>query len=242
MITCITFGILTSELSPNQSLNMLIKSINSQDIPYYEIIVAYSNGIINKLKNKKIRYFSVKKLSSRVNHNKKLEQHQKRQLITKNAKYDNILFLKDYHILSENWYNQIKNFSSNTKVIVGRIKFSNGERYLDRCSGECKHPKYNYRTGILIDYEITENKQLQKLDMYVSGAIFLVKKKLLEKLFKKFKNHAFLKDYDICKFIFTRINYKITLSESLIICKKQNLTPKYINRNKVIQNLNEIIN
>ena len=241
MSTCITFGILTNELSPNNSLNLLIQSIISQDIPNYEIIIAYSDGNINKVTNNKIHYFSVQKLSSKVNHNKKLEQHQKRQLITKNANYDNILFLKDYHILSENWYAQIKNFSSDSKVVVGKIKFPNGERYLDRCSGNCKHPKYNYRTGILIDYKITDNNQLKKLDMYVSGAIFLVKKKLLEKLFKKFKNHDFLKDYDICKFIFSRINYEITLSESLIITKKQNLTPKYINRNKIIKNLQEIV-
>ena len=242
MINKISFCILSNELAPNKSLNSLVHSIINQNIPDYEILIAYSEGeIVKNTKYKNILYFPVKKMSSMVNHNKKLEQHKKRQIMTSHAKYENIIFLKDYHILHENWYYQIKNFPSETKVIVGKIQFSNGERYLDRCCGNFKHANYDYRKGILIDYKLTDNNQLKKLDMYVSGAVFLSKKKLFQKLFKKFKDNEFIKDYDICKFIFSRIDYKITLSESLIISKKQNLTPKYKNRNRLIQNLNEIL-
>ena len=242
MINKISFCILSNELVPNNLLNSLIKSILSQNIPDYEILIAYSEGRIIKNTNyKNIHYFPVKKQSSRVNHNKKLEQHKKRQIMTRHAKYENIIFLKDYHNLSENWYTNIKMCNDDFKVIIGKVLFQDNTRYLDRCVGGYSHENYDYRNGILIPYEINDCGILKKLDMYVSGATFLVKKSLIKKLFKKFQKHEFIKDYDICKFIFTRINYKITLSESLIICKKQNLTPKYINRNRLIENINQII-
>ena len=237
----ITFCILSNEFAPNYLLNSLIDSILIQNIPEFEILVAYSDGKIKKNTTcKNIRYFPVKKMSSRVNHNKKLMQHKKRKLMTSKAKYDNIIFLKDYHILDTNWYSQICQEESN--VIIGKIQFENGERYLDRCIGNYTHEKYDYRQGILIPYNVKNLNTIKEFGMYVSGAIFLVKKKLLQKLFKKFKQMEFIKDNDICKFIFERINYEITLSDSLIISRKQNLTPKYINRNREIQNINEIIN
>lgn len=241
MINKVSFCILSNELSPNNSLNLLIQSIISQDIPNYEIIIAYSDGNINKVTNNKIHYFSVQKLSSKVNLNKKLEQHKKRQIMTSHAKYENIIFLKDYHVLDENWYTNIKMHNTDFNVIVGKVLFQNNKRYLDRCIGEYTHQQYDYRNGILIPYEINKCGILKKLDMYVSGATFLVKKSLINKLFKKFQKHEFIKDYDICKFIFTRINYEITLSNSIIISRKQNLTPKYINRNRLVQNIEEII-
>lgn len=243
MITKISFCILSNELAPNNLLNSLIESIHKQNIPDYEILIAYSEGkIIKNTTNKNIKYFPVKKQSSKINHNKKLEQHKKRQIMTSQAKYENIIFLKDYHILHANWYTNIKMYNDDFKVIIGKVLFENNTRYLDRCVGGYSHENYDYRNGILIPYEINHCGILKKLDMYVSGATFLVKKSLINKLFKKFQNHEFIKDYDICKFIFTRINYEITLSDSIIISRKQNLTPKYKNRNRLVQNMEKIFN
>ena len=242
MINKISFCILSNELAPNNLLNSLIESIHKQNISDYEILIAYSDGKIIKNTNyKNINYFPVKKQSSRVNHNKKLEQHIKRKIMISHAKYENIIFLKDYHILHKNWYTNIKIYNEDFKVIVGKILFQDNTRYLDRCVGGYNHENYDYRNGILIPYEINDCGILKKLDMYVSGGTFLVKKSLINKLFKKFQKHEFIKDYDICKFVFTRINYEITLSDSIIISRKQNLTPKYKNRNRLIENINQII-
>lgn len=242
MINKISFCILSNELAPNKLLNSLIESILSQNIPDFEILIAYSEGKIKKNNtSRNIYYFPVKKQSSKVNHNKKLEQHKKRQIMTRHAKYENIIFLKDYHILHKGWYNNIKMHNADFKVIIGKVHFENSDRYLDRCIGDYTHPCYDYRKGILIPYDINNCSILKKLDIYVSGATFLVKKRLVEKLFKKFHKHEFIKDYDICKFIFTRINYEITFGDSIINSRKQNLTPKYINRNRLVQNIEEII-
>ena len=64
MIIKISFCILSNELAPNNLLNSLIESIHKQNIPDYEILIAYSEGRIIKNTNYKNIHYDINCLQS----------------------------------------------------------------------------------------------------------------------------------------------------------------------------------
>jgi len=114
-----TFGIITG--GNDEFVNKVIDSIEKQNIPEYEVIVVGGNSIDRN----NIKHISFDERQRRMWITKK------KNLVTKNAKYDNVVYMHDYVELSDNWYNGYLEFGDEFKVCMNQIKNSDGERYRD---------------------------------------------------------------------------------------------------------------
>ena len=102
----------------------------------------------------------------------------KKNIITAEAKYDNIVYMHDYVKLGRGWYKGMEEFGENWDVLMTPIKNQDGTRYrdwslwphdLDKVWGpHCRE--------CLIPYTETE---LSKL-MYISGAYWIAKRKVMQ--------------------------------------------------------------
>jgi glycosyltransferase involved in cell wall biosynthesis len=160
-----TFGIVTSTTT-NRFIDIIIESIEELQIPNYEIIIVgnISDDTIKKNNVKNISYNDTPMLDIKKN------------LITKYAKYDNIVFLHDYIYFDPMWYK-------------GFLRFN------DECNGDwlvamCIHKNLDDTRGIdwiglpndtkygnvLFPYNYSNPK-----GMYVPGNFWVAKKSLMEK-------------------------------------------------------------
>ena len=94
-----TFGIITDGKS-DTNLNLIIHSIKNQNITNYEIIIVGNTSLI---------YDEIKVIKFDDSHHKPWITR-KKNLITQNAKYENIVFMHDYIRLDDNWYSGWENF------------------------------------------------------------------------------------------------------------------------------------
>ena len=203
----ITFGILTNESDPFKNLLKTIKSIKNQKINImdYEIIIVTSR----KFNKNVINIDNIPIIILRNNNN----NENKRTLIINKSNKDYILFLKDYHILDNLWYYNIKNFN-NESAILFKILYDTDKRYFDLSMTHKNKLNYNINNGSLISYNFIKHPDILKLlDIYVSGCIFLFNKHKIDKIL--FKNK--FKDTCFCNKLFNSINYKISFSSNSII-------------------------
>jgi len=209
----ITFGILTNDNKECKYIKNTIDSIYRQNIPKedYEIIIC-SRYKLNLPK------YNCKIILNIIH----LTKSKKRHFILNKSSKDYILFLKDYHTLdyqnsNDNWYQNIKSYDSN--VILSKILYSKTNRYYDLCLGDKNKLKLNISNGILLPYHIVNDSELlEKLNVYVTGVIFLFKKSSLpNELFKNTYLGKEITDVDFCNIFFNHIKYKINFSEKNII-------------------------
>ena len=139
-----TFGIITGS---NQEIyiNKFIDSIENEKIPNYQIIIVGEANI--KRNNTEVIKFDESIRPNWIT--------RKKNIITENAKYDNIVFTHDYLILEPGWYKgylkYIEEFGD-FDVIINKIINVDNTRYRDWIlnSNLCKGLKlvnheYNYR-------------------------------------------------------------------------------------------------
>jgi hypothetical protein len=166
------FGII-SNLNTSVYLEEVIESVRSQKIENYEILIvgdqldkysSWDTVIINFDDKSKKPWISKKK-----------------NLITQNAKYENIVYLHDYIKLDENWYKGYVNFNKEFKVCINPIINKDGSRYRDWTlfyKNNTRFDKFLVDTGsCLLPY--TESR-LSKY-MYISGAYWVAKKDFMAK-------------------------------------------------------------
>tara|TARA_R100000008_G_scaffold74992_1_gene54014 strand:- start:14749 stop:15600 length:852 start_codon:yes stop_codon:yes gene_type:complete len=96
----------------------------------------------------------------------------KKNLITENAKYENIVFLHDYHIFRDDWYRGFLEFGDDWDVCMNRITDIWGNRFRDWVSWDS--PTHGRRT--LVDY----NDDSFIKHCYISGSYWVAKKKFME--------------------------------------------------------------
>ena len=236
----ITFGILSSEINRCDNLNRTIQSILLQNIPMnnYEIIVIHSYPIDITYKNNNIKYIRYNNGKTK----KKVIIMEKRKKIIELSNKEYILVLKDYHILYEKWYDNFTNDKiAGYDLFLNEIILQNGERYLDFCIGNlCNYMKLNitdYRSkGVLLPYIFSDNPKIVKLlDCYVSGATFICKRDILQKLKYNYSKKKKNKDTYYCRRLFKLVGYKIKYcSGCKITCMKTNISKKYYNRSKLV--------
>ena len=165
-----TFGIITGgvnnhreSLSSQEVTNRIykiIESIELQNIPKYEIIIIGGNNYYNF--NTNIKHIS-------FNENEKPGWiTKKKNLITENAIYENIVFMHDYLELEPEWYKGFLKFGNDWDVCMNIVNNINGGRWVDWLSN---HGDYH----TLIPYD-TKDKT-----MYVSGAYWVAKKSFMKK-------------------------------------------------------------
>lgn len=172
-----TFGIVTSGI--DDRIDIIIDSIESLNIPEYEIIVV---GNCN-LKRNKTRVIL-------FNENIKPKWiTKKKNLITKLATYENIVYLHDYIYFNPDWYDGWLKYGDEYNICMNRILNLDGTRYRDWtlwvCNGNDnvihipgQHPiddlVAEYR-GALIPYNMTH---LSKY-MYFSGSYYVGKREVM---------------------------------------------------------------
>ena len=150
-----TFGIITGG---SFKLPMIVKSIRDE-VADAEIIVVGGesmSGIVHIPfdENVKPRWISKKK-----------------NLITQNATNENIVYMHDYLLLSEGWYEGFLKFGNEWDVCMNVITNKDGTRYRDWVTW----PE-DYEGGLrLVDYSFLETEK-----MYISGAYWVAKKWVME--------------------------------------------------------------
>ena len=159
-----SFGIITNGDNDNY-INQIIDSIEVQNIPNYEIIIVGATKV------------------SRVNTTtipfdesvKAMWITKKKNLITLNAKYENLVFLHDYISLTEGWYEGFLSFGDDFKVCMTKIINIDGTRFRDWTLMprlfQHRLPNREY----LLPYTMTH---LSKY-MYISGAYWVAKKNIM---------------------------------------------------------------
>lgn len=164
-----TFGIITSGDS-DIFLNSCIDSINNLEIPECEIIVV-GNTKLRKSNTKIIPFDeSIKKAWIT----------KKKNIITENAQYKNIVYAHDYILFEDDWYLGYLKHGDEFKVCMNRVLNVNRSRFHDWVIWPHNE---NFMDGIvlpkrhcLIPYDMSH---LSKY-MYISGSYWVAKKELME--------------------------------------------------------------
>lgn len=167
-----SFGILTSSESDTY-LEEIIKSIEDQKIPNYEIILIGDTK--KKFNNSNIKYLQFDESI------KKGWITKKKNLITENSIYENIVYLHDYIILGDSWYEGFKKNGNEFKVIVNKILNIDNQRFRDWLLWPLNNNKFdqylNRTRRCLLPYDVDN---LSKY-MYISGAYWVAKKSFMSK-------------------------------------------------------------
>lgn len=161
-----TFGILTGG-GNDAMINEIIDSIENETIPNYEIIIIGNSRI--ERKNTRVINFDE---TIRIGWITK-----KKNIITQEAKYENIVYSHDYIKLIEGWYKGQLMSGNNFNIRMDKIINNNGERFRDWCIWPHNNNKMDGFIGIdcLIPYDITH---LSKY-MYISGSYWIAKKEVM---------------------------------------------------------------
>jgi len=176
-----TFGIITNNqhhtnTTQEDRLSTIIQSIKNQNIPEYEIIIV-GDYQTNKPFCKCISFDETIKTSWIT---------KKKNIITQEANYNNIVYLHDYIYLDNNWYNGWKRFGiDNWDIAMNIIMNKDGSRFRDWCvlwfdgnvgpHGTWPNDIPNTGNRIASPY-IPEYNYNQQENLYISGSYWIAKK------------------------------------------------------------------
>ena len=172
-----TFGIITDGNFDNY-IKQIIKSIELNNIPFYEIIIVGNSKIESTDKIHVIPFDETQKKGWIT---------RKKNIIVKMAKYDNIVLLHDYIVFDLNWYNGFLFYGENFKYCITRIVNKNNTRFRDHTlfpgDGKVISPSNDidlyYNTHCLLPYDFINTIKTNKY-MYISGAYYIIKKNIAE--------------------------------------------------------------
>ena len=169
-----SFGIITSSKS-SFHLKKVIKSILKQNIheDSFEIIVI---GNQSKVSSEKIRC---------IEFDESIKPGwitKKKNIITKNSNFENIVFIHDYLALSNDWYKGFLKFGNGFDICMNKILNYDSTRFRDWTlwtENDNKLDQTLSKRGseTLIPYNV---QHLSKF-MYISGAYWVAKKRVMEK-------------------------------------------------------------
>jgi hypothetical protein len=202
-----TFGIIT--LNNIENISKIIDSIEIQNIPNYEIIIVGCNKTFNLISLNKLKRTNCICIPFDESIYKGWIT-KKKNLITQNAKYENIVYMHDYIVLDNNWYKGYLKNGNNFDVIINSIYNLDGTRYRDwilnmfflrglhLINGNRTNPTINApdqwiqtRESVMEKYQINPYSQVHLLDynddgkqwqnyIYISGAYWVAKKHVME--------------------------------------------------------------
>jgi len=165
-----TFGIITGGNS-DHSLNLIIDSIESQGISEYEVLIVGNSNVFRK--NTFVISFDETKKQAWIT--------KKKNLITTNAKYENIVYSHDYVVFEPDWYKGYLKFGENFKVCMNKFVNPDYSRFRDWVIWPCNN---NFMDDIvlpnrecLIPYEMTHLSKYQ----YISGTYWVAKRDVMLK-------------------------------------------------------------
>lgn len=164
-----TFGIITGG-GEDEVVNKMIDSIESQNMPNYEIIVVGGNNI----NRKNVRHIA-------FNENiKPMWITRKYNIIVENALYENLVLMHSFVALQPGWYEGFLKFGNNFNVCMSKILTIDDKRYADWIL-------WIYDISTLVPY-VAETREcmipydmmhLQKY-MYIQHTYFVAKKSIMK--------------------------------------------------------------
>jgi glycosyltransferase involved in cell wall biosynthesis len=218
-----TFGIITNSLVTNEVIDSILK----QDIINYEIVVVGGRDeYIDEIKyvpfDETTGNYTVKK-----------------NLITQNAKYDNIVFMHDYFYLEDSWYMGFQKFGDDWDICMNIIKNLDGSRFRDWCVYD--DPELNFPGGVqevqtrpvitdpnhrlrLPSYEYNKFEY-----MYISGGYWVAKKYVMEdEPLNENLNWGESEDVEWSKRVLPKYVYKMNQYSSIKSLKDKRLSAEYV--------------
>lgn len=160
-----TFGIITN--GNDDMINKIIDSVESQNIPNYEVIIV-GNCNINR-KNTTIIPFDESIKRGWIT--------KKKNIITNLAKYENIVYMHDYIKLEDGWYEGQLKSGNDFKIRMDKILNQNGTRFRDWCIW----PHNGNQMDQIIDRDCLIPYDMIHLSkyMYISGSYWIGKKDVM---------------------------------------------------------------
>ena len=158
-----TFGIITLGDAKDR-VDKIIDSIISQNIPNFEIIIVGGENEHEDIEC--VKHFDFDESI------KKGWITAKKNLITAKSSYENIVYLHDYFVLEDGWYEGFLEFGDDWDVCMNILIGSDGNRYIDWISiADPQIAASGYRDGRLVPYDYNKTNT-----MYVSGGYWVAKK------------------------------------------------------------------
>jgi len=162
-----TFGIVTDGNSKDR-IDRIIDSIELTMVDDYEVIIMGGKSEnTNNRKNTRTIEFIDEQVSPKIS--------EKKNIITREAKYENIVYLHDYIEFTKEWHTEFKLFGNDFEVCMNSILNTDLTRYRDWCLWMDDANTYVQNNNYLIPYDL---KNLSKM-MYISGAYWVAKKKFM---------------------------------------------------------------
>jgi len=173
-----TFGIITNNTN-SENIKNILNSIYKQNIPVFEIIII--GGLYTE-------FLKEQKNVVHIAFNEKIKDKwitKKKNIITENSKYENVVYMHDYICLCDNWYIEFLKYGDDFKCVNNVILNYDGSRFRDLCliPNWLKDFKNRFPTDLKTDYllpyglENNFNKWI-----YFSGTFFIAKKSIMEEI------------------------------------------------------------
>jgi len=181
-----TFGIVTNaDGGVSQELIDSVTSIRDLKIPEYQIIIIGNQNVLGNSHH--FQHGDIKL----INFDESQREGwitRKKNIITDNASYENVVYMHDYILLKSDWYDGFKTFGDNFDVCVTKLHYLNEEQedprhrdwLLDYWNNRVERGLNHLgleRRQCLIPYE---EKTLTKY-MYINGGYWVAKKSFMQR-------------------------------------------------------------
>jgi len=167
-----TFGIVTSGTNDSM-LESVIGSIRSQNMPSYEIVIVGNTSI----RGDRIRVVPFNEGS------KKGWITRKKNIVTREALFENVVYMHDYFGLEPGWYEGWKSFGNDFTACMNKIVNYDGARFRDWTlfppHSNPSMPEIPPRE-VMLPYDIDTSK-LNRF-MYFSGGYWVAKRDIMLEL------------------------------------------------------------
>jgi hypothetical protein len=218
-----TFGIITDG-TQDIFLQLILNSIYEENIPHYEVIIVGNTEI------KPNEHLRVIPFDETV---KSMWITRKKNIISLEAKYENIVFLHDYVRLEKRWYAGFLQFGNEFQFCTNKIQNINGDRYNDYCLYLWYMLEIDTRFQLqcLLPYDFKPTYLSNKLT-YIPGYYYIIKKNLaLQYPLDERKGHTEGEDIDL--------SYSLTHNNIMITCNSYS-TVKFLKDKGKLHFMNEI--
>jgi hypothetical protein len=223
-----TFGIITSSGS-NQWIPKIIDSIVKLNILEYEILIIGDSGInqlgshVNATMHKN---FTIELPIKYIDFDESIKDKwitRKKNLITENAKYDNIVYTHDYHIFDDNWYQGFLKFGEDFKVCSNIIINDDGSRYRDWMWWDWPGAKYSHNDQISIpnsEHLLPYTEARCSRWMYINGSYWVAKKEvMMEFPLNENLAHGGMEDIEWSKRVSSKYKFSMNVNSSIKMLK-----------------------
>lgn len=160
----VTFGIVTGG-GAEERIRRVLASIQAQHIKTYEVIVVGACTLTDN-------HLRVVPFDETV---RPRWITRKKNIITREARYDCIVYMHDYIVLHGDWYQGFLRFGTAWDICMTPILNADGSRYRDWCLWP-DDAKPFHMSGALLPYSVTHLSRY----MYISGAYWVAKKSVMQ--------------------------------------------------------------